>query len=347
MRTNQTNNSSILSFGDSSLRTFTKKRYQYTGKEKDAESGLYYYGARYYAAWTCRFTSTDPLAAEYPNLSAYAYAFNNPLGFNDPTGMEGEEGGNVPVTTKVSENVTIVNVHAANVQYNSSIIEERKSNVNNLEKKLENFSSDSSESISIKDEINSEIKEINKLEKINTKETELAIKTNDAINDFLENSKDMIHTNKGGLGSGKNMANRFGYAEGESFNFSTALQSAFENSETGKDLLIRVGIGKTNYSNGIQVLGQTEQTGSYESMDVYRITILPSVMDKDIVLANEMGDVLFNYEKPELRQYEKNKIAEKGNNQQAHDILYDNNELDSKAYSSYIEQMYRNNIGRK
>jgi len=48
MRTNQTNNSSILSFGDSSLRTFTKKHYQYTGKEKDAESGLYYYGARYY-----------------------------------------------------------------------------------------------------------------------------------------------------------------------------------------------------------------------------------------------------------------------------------------------------------
>ena len=53
-------------FGDSSLRTFIYKRYRYVGKEKDAESGLYYYGARYYAAWTCRFISVDPLAADYP-----------------------------------------------------------------------------------------------------------------------------------------------------------------------------------------------------------------------------------------------------------------------------------------
>lgn len=77
-------------FGDSSLRTFTKKRYRYTGKEKDLESGLYYYGARYYTAWTCRFISVDPLAAKYTNLSGYLYAYNNPLVFNDPTGLEGE-----------------------------------------------------------------------------------------------------------------------------------------------------------------------------------------------------------------------------------------------------------------
>lgn len=66
----------------------------YTGvKEKDAESGLYYYGARYYAAWTCRFISIDPLASKYPNLSGYLYAYNNPIMMNDPTGMEGEKGG--------------------------------------------------------------------------------------------------------------------------------------------------------------------------------------------------------------------------------------------------------------
>lgn len=82
-------------YGDSSLRTFTKKRYRYTGKEKDAESGLYHYGARYYAAWTCQFLSVDAKANETVTFSPYAYANNNPIMFNDPTGnkAEGGEGG--------------------------------------------------------------------------------------------------------------------------------------------------------------------------------------------------------------------------------------------------------------
>jgi RHS repeat-associated protein len=66
-------------FGDSSLRTFSYKRYRYVGKEKDSESGLYYYGARYYAAWTCRFISVDPKAQKYKDLSGYVYADNKPI----------------------------------------------------------------------------------------------------------------------------------------------------------------------------------------------------------------------------------------------------------------------------
>jgi len=77
-------------FGDSSLRTFTKKRYRYVGKEKDLESGLYYYGARYYAAWTCRFISIDPLAADYMHLTPYNYAGNKPINSVDIDGMQGE-----------------------------------------------------------------------------------------------------------------------------------------------------------------------------------------------------------------------------------------------------------------
>jgi uncharacterized protein RhaS with RHS repeats len=34
--------------------TETPKRYRYTGKERDEESGLYYHGARYYAPWLGR-----------------------------------------------------------------------------------------------------------------------------------------------------------------------------------------------------------------------------------------------------------------------------------------------------
>jgi len=39
----------------------SQKRYKYCGKERDDESGLYYYGDRYYAAWLGRFVSVDPL----------------------------------------------------------------------------------------------------------------------------------------------------------------------------------------------------------------------------------------------------------------------------------------------
>ncbi|MDP3146607.1 MAG: RHS repeat-associated core domain-containing protein, partial [Bacteroidota bacterium] len=75
-------------FGDSSLRTFSSKRYRYVGKEKDQESGLYYYGARYYAAWTCRFISVDPLAADYPFYTPYNYAGNKPINKIDMDGMQ-------------------------------------------------------------------------------------------------------------------------------------------------------------------------------------------------------------------------------------------------------------------
>ena len=82
-------------FGDSSLRTFTYKRYRYVGKERDAESGLYYYGARYYAAWTCRFISVDPLADKYVHITSYNYADNNPINDFD---IDGQQDGNTKQT---------------------------------------------------------------------------------------------------------------------------------------------------------------------------------------------------------------------------------------------------------
>ena len=64
----------------------SQKRYKYVGKERDEESGLYYYGARYYAAWICRFVSVDPLQEERIWLSPYNYCQNNPINRVDPTG---------------------------------------------------------------------------------------------------------------------------------------------------------------------------------------------------------------------------------------------------------------------
>jgi RHS repeat-associated protein len=52
--------------------TETPKRYAYTGKEHDEENGLYYYGARYYAYWLGRWTSTDPAVFDTENSDAYS-----------------------------------------------------------------------------------------------------------------------------------------------------------------------------------------------------------------------------------------------------------------------------------
>jgi RHS repeat-associated protein len=64
-----------------------------TGKERDAESGLDYFGARYYGSALGRFTSADPklIPDEFDNPQSwnkYAYTGNNPLRYTDPDGKD-------------------------------------------------------------------------------------------------------------------------------------------------------------------------------------------------------------------------------------------------------------------
>ena len=61
-------------------------RFKYTGKELDAHTGHYYFGARYYDAGVGRWLSVDQYAEMYPFLSPYHYCGNNPLLFVDVNG---------------------------------------------------------------------------------------------------------------------------------------------------------------------------------------------------------------------------------------------------------------------
>jgi RHS repeat-associated protein len=62
--------------------------YLFNGKELDDETGLYYYGARYYDPRTSVWQSTDPLADKYPGWSPYNYVLNNPINYSDPDGRD-------------------------------------------------------------------------------------------------------------------------------------------------------------------------------------------------------------------------------------------------------------------
>ena len=64
------------------------KRYRYTGKERDEETGLYYHGARYYAAWLGRWVTCDPIGIG-DGLNLYVYVHSNPVSLNDPNGNKG------------------------------------------------------------------------------------------------------------------------------------------------------------------------------------------------------------------------------------------------------------------
>jgi RHS repeat-associated protein len=64
------------------------KRYRYTGKERDSETGLYYHGSRYYLPWLGRWISSDRIGIE-DGLNLYAYVHLNPIRLNDPSGTKG------------------------------------------------------------------------------------------------------------------------------------------------------------------------------------------------------------------------------------------------------------------
>lgn len=67
---------------------------RFTGQVFDAESGLYYYNARYYDPELGRFIQPDtkiPNLANPQSYNRYSYCVNDPLTFNDPTGFDPDD----------------------------------------------------------------------------------------------------------------------------------------------------------------------------------------------------------------------------------------------------------------
>ena len=62
------------------------KDYRYSGKERDDSTGLYYYGARFYAPWSGRWISADP-AGTVDGLNLYEFVGGNPVSHVDIGGL--------------------------------------------------------------------------------------------------------------------------------------------------------------------------------------------------------------------------------------------------------------------
>jgi RHS repeat-associated protein len=62
--------------------------YKFNAKEIDNETGLYYYGARYYDPRVSIWLGVDPMGEKYPSLSPYVYTADNPVLYIDPDGRE-------------------------------------------------------------------------------------------------------------------------------------------------------------------------------------------------------------------------------------------------------------------
>ena len=88
----------------------TNWSYTFSAKERDLETGLTYFGSRYYSSDLSVWLSVDPQSDKYASLSPYTYCANNPVKLVDPNGEEVwipgvDEKGNVTYTAEAGDNL--------------------------------------------------------------------------------------------------------------------------------------------------------------------------------------------------------------------------------------------------
>ena len=87
------------------------RTYTFSAKERDPETGLSYFGSRYYSSDLDFWLSVDPMSDKYPSMSPYVYCANNPVKLVDPNGEAWE----------TPEDIDLANTlicHAQSVQSN-------------------------------------------------------------------------------------------------------------------------------------------------------------------------------------------------------------------------------------
>ncbi|QTY28390.1 RHS repeat-associated core domain-containing protein [Flavobacterium sp. CS20] len=97
--------------------------WKFTGKELDEETGLYYFGARYYQPSWSVWLSVDPKAHLMPAWSPYNYTMNNPINYVDPDGRSVEEPDDVIIKDKNGMEIGIwySNILDGEIYLNTSI----------------------------------------------------------------------------------------------------------------------------------------------------------------------------------------------------------------------------------
>ena len=103
---NWVNREEYTPYGETSFGSFARKRYRFSGKERDEESGLYYFEARFYLPWIAKWSTPDPLGAA-GGLNLYEYCSGSPMCRIDPTGYDDQAG-----TSEYTPDGEIVNVTA-------------------------------------------------------------------------------------------------------------------------------------------------------------------------------------------------------------------------------------------
>ena len=93
--------------------------YTFSAKEKDSETGLSYFGSRYYSSDLSIWLSVDPMSDKYPSLSPYTYCADNPVGLVDPNGEE------IVITLSMDDNGNRI----VNISFTATLVNETSQNI--------------------------------------------------------------------------------------------------------------------------------------------------------------------------------------------------------------------------
>ena len=89
--------------------------YLFNAKEFDEETGMYYYGARYYEPRLSLWMSTDASQEKHPNITTYCYVVANPIKFIDP------DGNDIVITGKQHTSITLT-TDLIDIRVNASVL---------------------------------------------------------------------------------------------------------------------------------------------------------------------------------------------------------------------------------